>query len=80
LSVEYLDTVQVDVEAIRRYQEETREESEAMTGAVLERAFRGELSGLDIFVTLAYDMLAIKTKTMRETSRQDCLITESCRN
>ena len=41
--VEYLDTVQAKVEAIRRYQAETREEIEAMTGAVLERAFRGEL-------------------------------------
>lgn len=41
--VEYLDAVQAKAEAIRRYQEETREEIEAMTGAVLERAFRGEL-------------------------------------
>ena len=41
--VEYLDAVQAKVEAIRRYQEETREEIEAMTGAVLERAFGGEL-------------------------------------
>jgi len=41
LSVEYLDTVQTKVEAIRRYQEETQQEIEAMTGAVLERAFRG---------------------------------------
>ena len=41
--VEYLDAVQAKVEAIRRYQEETRVEIEAMTGAVLERAFRGEL-------------------------------------
>jgi hypothetical protein len=49
-------------------------------GAVRERAFRGELSGLDIFAALAYDMLAIKTKTARETSRQDFLITESCCN
>ena len=32
------------VEAIRRYQEETRQETEAMTGAVLERAFRGSCS------------------------------------
>ena len=35
--------MQAKVEAIRRYQVETREEIEAMTGAVLERAFRGEL-------------------------------------
>jgi len=41
--VEHLDAVQAKVEAIRRYQEETREEIEAMTGAVLEGAFRGEL-------------------------------------
>jgi len=39
--VEYLDAVQAKVEAIRRYQEETRAEIEAMTGAVLERALRG---------------------------------------
>lgn len=37
-----------------------------------------EASELDIFVTLTYDMLAIKTKTMKETSRQNPLITESC--
>lgn len=36
-------------------------------------------SGLDIFVTLTYDILAIKTKTVKETSRQNVLITESCR-
>lgn len=41
--VEYLDAVQAKVEAIRRYQVETQKEIEAMTGAVLERAFRGEL-------------------------------------
>ena len=41
--VEHLDAVQAKVEAIRRYQAETREEIEAMTGAVLERALRGEL-------------------------------------
>jgi len=41
--VERLDAVQAKVEAIRRYQEETQQEIEAMTGAVLERAFRGEL-------------------------------------
>lgn len=41
--VEYLDAVQAKVEAIRRYQAETQKEIEAMTGAVLERAFRGEL-------------------------------------
>jgi hypothetical protein len=35
--------VQSKGEAIRRYQEETREEIEAMMGVVLERAFRGEL-------------------------------------
>jgi len=35
--------VQAKVEAIRRYQEETQEEIEAMTGAVLERAFWGEI-------------------------------------
>ena len=39
--VEYLDAVQAKVEAIRRYQAETQQEIEAMTGAVLERAFRG---------------------------------------
>jgi type I restriction enzyme S subunit len=38
-----LDVVQAKVEAIRRYQEETQAEIEAMTGAVLERVFRGEL-------------------------------------
>jgi len=47
---------------------------------VLERAFLEELSGLDISATLTYDMLAIKTTTMKETSRQNLLITESCRN
>ncbi len=41
--VEYLDAVQAKVEAIRRYQGETQKEIEAMTGAVLEMAFRGEL-------------------------------------
>ena len=41
--VEYLDAVRAKVEAIRRYQEETQQEIEALTGAVLERAFRGEL-------------------------------------
>ena len=41
--IEYLDGVQVKVEAIRRCQAETQQEIEAMTGAVLERAFRGEL-------------------------------------
>jgi restriction endonuclease S subunit len=41
--VKHLDSVQAKVEAIRRYQEETQREIEAMTGAVLERAFRGEL-------------------------------------
>jgi len=35
--------VQAKVEAIRRYQEETQKEIEAMTGVVLERAFRGEV-------------------------------------
>ena len=49
-------------------------------GAVLESAFLEELSGLDISATLTYDMLAIKTKTTKETSRRDFLITESCRN
>jgi len=49
-------------------------------GAVLESAFLEELSGLDIFATLTYDMLAIRAKTTKETSRQDFLITESCRN
>ncbi len=39
----YLDAVQAKVEAICRYQEEARQEIEAMTGAVLERVFRGEL-------------------------------------
>lgn len=37
--MEYLDAVQAKVEAIRRYQEETRVEIEAMTGMVLEGAF-----------------------------------------
>jgi len=35
--------VQSKVEAIHRYQAETQQEIEAMTGAVLERAFRGQL-------------------------------------
>jgi hypothetical protein len=35
--------VPVKLAAIRRYQEETWEEIEAVTGAVLARAFRGEL-------------------------------------
>jgi hypothetical protein len=35
--------VQAKVEAVHRYQAETQEEIKAMTGAVLERAFRGEL-------------------------------------
>ena len=35
--------VQAKVEAIRRYQAETQQEIEAMTGAVRERALRGEL-------------------------------------
>jgi len=35
--------VQAKVEAIRHYQAETRKEIEAIMGAVLERAFRGEL-------------------------------------
>ncbi len=42
-SVEYLDAPQAKAEAIRRYQAETWEEIEAMTGAMLDRAFRGEL-------------------------------------
>lgn len=37
------DAVQSKVEAIHRYQAETQQEIEAMTGAVLERAFRGQL-------------------------------------
>lgn len=41
--VEYLDAVQAKVEAVRRCQEETEQEIEAMTGAVLEMVFRGEL-------------------------------------
>jgi len=41
--VEYLDAMQAKVEAVRRYQEETQQEIEAMTGAVLEMVFRGEL-------------------------------------
>lgn len=41
--IEHLDAVQAKVEAICRYQEEARQEIEAMTGAVLERVFRGEL-------------------------------------
>jgi len=39
----YLDTLQAKVEAICRYQAETQQEIKAMTGAVLERVFRGEL-------------------------------------
>jgi len=35
--------VQAKIEAIQRYQGETQEEIESMTGAALERAFRGEL-------------------------------------
>ena len=37
------DGVQARVGAIRRYQAEMQKEIEAMTGAVLERVFRGEL-------------------------------------
>ncbi|MBC8493033.1 MAG: hypothetical protein H8D43_04530 [Chloroflexi bacterium] len=42
-SVEYLDAIQSKAEAIRRRQAETQQEIRAMTGAVLKRAFRGEL-------------------------------------
>lgn len=41
--VEYLDQLQEKVEAVRRYQEETKDEIEAITQAVLRKAFSGEL-------------------------------------
>lgn len=41
--VAYLDGLQAKVEALRRLQDETQAELDAMTAAVLDRAFQGEL-------------------------------------
>ena len=41
--VAYLDGVQARVETLRRLQEETEAEIAALSGAVLAKAFRGEL-------------------------------------
>ena len=41
--IEHLDTAQAGVRALRPYQAQRREEIEAMTGPVLDGAFRREL-------------------------------------